>query len=106
MHRFGEDTPPLLDEVLAELRALRDTFNEAQRASGLLFPSTYSPCAVLICGGPHGHAHTGARLYGVDAVATTSCGNGTCSPFICASTPRRRYSTGLRSFSFALSISE
>ncbi|MGF1508946.1 MAG: hypothetical protein ACFB9M_05520 [Myxococcota bacterium] len=35
--RFGEDAPPLLEEVLDELNALRSTFNEKRRASGLLF---------------------------------------------------------------------
>lgn len=79
--RFGEDAPPLLDEVLAELRALQATFNPKQRASGLLFPTAAGGFRCRnsmrkpfldICKEagitkrftPHGCRRTGAKLYG------------------------------------------
>lgn len=79
--RFGEDAPPLLEEVLDELRALRTTFNEKQRISGLLFPTAQGGFRsrnslrkpfLDICKHagitkrftPHGCRRTGAKLYG------------------------------------------
>ncbi|MEO1173665.1 MAG: tyrosine-type recombinase/integrase, partial [Myxococcota bacterium] len=79
--RFGEDVPPLLDEVLVELEALRSTFNEKQRASGLLFPTAqggfhsrkflrkplFDICehaGITKRFTPHGCRRTGAKLYG------------------------------------------
>lgn len=37
--RFGEDTPPLLPEVYEAILEARKTYNEAQLASGLVFPA-------------------------------------------------------------------
>jgi integrase len=79
--RFGEDAPPLLAEVLEELRTLRSGFNDAQLASGLLFPTRdgkHHYRTLLqkpfkdICEHagitkrftPHGCRRTGAKLYG------------------------------------------
>ena len=79
--RFEEDAPPLLPEVLDALEAHRANFNDAQRASGLLFPSLAGghhsrtvlakPFAdILHHAGikkrftPHGLRRTGAQLYG------------------------------------------
>lgn len=80
--RHGEDTPPLLPEVLEALQVHRATFNDAQRSSGLLFPSPrtggHQARTVLarpfedICKHagitkrftPHGCRRTGAKLYG------------------------------------------
>lgn len=79
--RHGEDVPLLLPEVLEALEAHRATFNEAQRKSGLLFPSrdgrhhsrtVLAKPLVDICQHagitkrftPHGCRRTGAKLYG------------------------------------------
>jgi integrase len=37
--RFGEDAPPVMPEVLTALEALWASFNDAQKASGLMFPT-------------------------------------------------------------------
>lgn len=79
--RFGEDVPPLLEEVLTELRKLRSSFNEVQLASGLMFPTPdgrhhsrtilYKPfndirehAGITKRFTPHGCRRTGAKLYG------------------------------------------
>ena len=79
--RFSEDYPPLLPEVHDALLELKATYNDAQKASGLLFPShhgkhrarslLYKPF-ISICEEaqitkrftPHGCRRTGAKLYG------------------------------------------
>lgn len=79
--RFGQDTPPLLPEVHQAMLELRGTYNDAQKASGLIFPAENGehhyrtmlakPFAdVLKHAGiskrftPHGCRRTGAKLYG------------------------------------------
>ena len=79
--RFGEDAPPLLDEVYEVLLADRSAFNETQLQSGLLFPTRdgkHHYRTILskpfkdICARagitkrftPHGCRRTGAKLYG------------------------------------------
>ena len=79
--RFGEDAPPLLDEVYEALLEYRATLSEIQLASGLLFPAIdgrhhYRTLLANpfkdICARagitkrftPHGCRRTGAKLYG------------------------------------------
>lgn len=79
--RFGEDSPPLLPEVHSALLTLKATYNEAQEASGLIFPAAdgrhhYRTLLAKpfkdICKHacitnrftPQGCRRTGAKLYG------------------------------------------
>ncbi len=82
--RFGEDAPPLLPEVQEALRSHWATFNQEQRASGLVFPTTNGrhharsvlrkPFKDILAKAginkrftPHGCRRTGEKIYGKTA---------------------------------------
>jgi integrase len=83
-NRFGQDLPPLLPEVYRAMLELRATYNEAQEASGLIFPAEdgrhhyrtllakpfkdiLEHAAISKRFTPHGCRRTGAKLYGKTA---------------------------------------